>query len=95
MWNQPYLSSSDCQSPNGDSPRRFPEALKKCNLEFLDPGHLLGQTLVGDVLKVTSEYGEVDSTNSEKITHQSLEGDRRRVVTRNAHHFTKPFKLRR
>ena len=63
-----YLSSSGCKSSNDDSPRRFPEALEKCNLEFLDPGHLLGQTLVGDILKVTSEFGEVDSTDSEKIT---------------------------
>ena len=94
-WNQPYLSSSSGrQSPNGDLSRRVPETLEICNLDLLDPGNLLRQTLVRDVLKVPPKFGEVDGAGSEQVTHESLEGDGRRVIIRNAHHFSEPFELR-
>jgi len=72
-WNQPYLSSCGCKSPNGDLARRLPEPLKICNLDFLDLGQLLRQTLVGDVLKVPFEFGEVNGADMEQVTHKSLE----------------------
>ena len=92
-WNQPSLSSCGCKSPNGDFARRLPEPLKICNIDFLDLGQLLGQTLVGDVLKVPPKFGEVDGAVSEQVTHESIEGDGHRVIIRNAHHFSELFEL--
>ena len=68
--------------------------LEICNLDLLDPGNLLRQTLVGDVLKVPPKFGEVDRASSEQVTHETLEGDGRRIIIRNAHHFSEPFELR-
>ena len=91
-WNQPYLSSCGCQSPNGDLARRFPELLKKRSLHLLNSSHLRCQAIVGYILKII-ESGKVNCAGTKKISNKPLEGDRGRVVICNTHHLTKAFKL--
>ena len=92
-WNQPYLSSCGCQSPNGDLARRFPELLKKHNLHLLNPCHLHCQAFVGYILK-TIQSGKINCGGAKKISNKPLEGNRGRFVICNAHHLTEHLELR-
>ena len=93
-WNQPYLSSSGCQSPNGDLARRFPELFKKRNIHLLNLCNLLSQTFVGDILKTLLQSDKVNCAGAKEVSNKALKGNRGRVVICNAHHLPETLKLR-
>lgn len=80
LINSRPLSSSGCQSPNGDLARRFPELFKKRNLHLLNLCNLLSQTFVGDILKTLLQSDKVNCADAKEVSNKPLKGNRGSVV---------------